>query len=128
MKKTTDTGRTHTRVCKPCFLAVIRRNTTRRVGLNSSEAKASRVIICKFPVKLPFPVYSGLQRASTSRHIHSDGVPGWPAFHHVRMYRHVFALYSAALDSDERWLEARKRKDKATYVREKTLRSGERLN
>ena len=42
----------------------------------SSEAKASRVIICKFPVKLPFPVYSGLQRASTSRHIHSDGVPG----------------------------------------------------
>ena len=44
--------------------------------LNSIEAKASRVIICKFPVKLPFPVYSGLQRASTSRHIHSDGVPG----------------------------------------------------
>ena len=31
---------------------------------NSSEAKASRVIICKFPVKLPFPVHSGLQRAS----------------------------------------------------------------
>ena len=100
-------------------------------GNNSSEAKASRVIIYKFPVKLPFPVYSGLQRASTSRHIHSDGVPGWPAFHHVRMCQHVFALYSAlttALDSDERWLEARKRKDKATYVREKTLRSGERLN
>ena len=107
--------------------------------LNSSEAKASRVIIYKFPVKLPFPVYSGLQRASTSRHIHSDGVPGWlagwlagrPAFHHVRMCQHVFALYSAlttAIDSDERWLEARKRKDKATYVREKTLRSGERLN
>ena len=44
-----------------------------------SEAKASRVIIYKFPVKLPFPVYSGLQRASTSRHIHSDGVPGWLA-------------------------------------------------
>ena len=85
--------------------------------INSSEAKASRVIIYKFPVKLPFPVYSGLQRASTSRHIHSDGVPGWPAFHHVRMCQHVFALYSAlttALDSDERWLEARKRKDKAT--------------
>ena len=96
--------------------------------INSSEAKASRVIIYKFPVKLPFPVYSGLQRASTSRHVHSDGVPGWPAFHHVRMCQHVFALYSAlttALDSDERWLEARKRKDKATYVREKTLRSGE---
>ena len=45
----------------------------------SSEAKASRVIIYKFPVKLPFPVHSGLQRASTSRHIHSDGVPGWLA-------------------------------------------------
>ena len=56
---------------------------------------------------------------------------GRPAFHHVRMCQHVFALYSAlatALDSDERWLEARKRKDKGTYVREKTLRSGERLN
>ena len=50
-----------------------------RGNVNSSEAKASRVIICKFPVKLPFPVYSGLQIASTSRHIHSDGVPGWPA-------------------------------------------------
>ena len=43
---------------------------------NSSEAKASRVIIYKFPVKLPFPVHSGLQRASTSRHVHSNGVPG----------------------------------------------------
>ena len=31
---------------------------------NSIEAKASRVIICKFPVKLPFPIYSELQRAS----------------------------------------------------------------
>ena len=60
--------------------------------LNSSEAKASRVIICKFQVKLPFPVYSGLQRASTSRHIHSDGVPGWPAGI-VRMCQYVFALY-----------------------------------
>ena len=53
----------------------------------------------------------------------------------MRMCKHVFALYSGlttALDSDdrERWLEERKRKDKATYtyVREKTLRSGERLN
>ena len=36
----------------------------------------SRVIICKFPVKLPFPVHSGLQRASKSRHVHSNGVPG----------------------------------------------------
>ena len=49
------------------------------MNVNSIEAKASRVIIYKFPVKLPFPVYSGLQRASTSRHIHSDGVPGWLA-------------------------------------------------
>ena len=75
----------------------------------SIEAKASRVIICKFLVKLPFPVYSGLQRASTSRHIHSDGVPGWPAGI-VRMCQYVFALYvfglrsvmTTALDSDER--------------------------
>ena len=112
----------HPYVVTPCVLHIpqllLREISCCKVVLvNSSEAKASRVIIYKFPVKLPFPVYSGLQRASTSRHIHSDGVPGWPAFHHVRMCQHVFALYSAlttALDSDERWLEARKRKDKAT--------------
>ena len=45
------------------------------VNHNSIEAKASRVIICKFPVKLSFPVHSGLQRASKSRHVHSNGVP-----------------------------------------------------
>ena len=69
----------------------------------SSEAKASRVIICKFPVKLPFPVYSGLQRASTSRHIHSDGVPGRPAGI-VRMCQYVFALYILSLVPDVRAL------------------------
>ena len=45
-----------------------------RLIYNSSEAKASRVIIYKFPVKLPFPIHSGLQRASKSRHVHSNGV------------------------------------------------------
>ena len=35
------------------------------------------------------------------------------------------SVMTTALDSD--WFEARKGKDKATYVREKTLRSGERL-
>ena len=69
-----------------------------RKVIYSSEAKASRVIICKFPVKLPFPVYSGLQRASTSRHIHSDGVPGRPALHHVRMCQYVFALFAFSDD------------------------------
>ena len=82
---------------------------------NSSEAKASRVIIYKFPVTLPFPVYSGLQRASKSRHVHSNGVLyGRRAFHHLRMCQYAFALYASysvlglrsvmttALDSDER--------------------------
>ena len=83
--------------------------------INSSEAKASRVIICKFPVKFPFPVHSGLQRASKSRHVHSNRVPGRlagrSAFNHLRMCQYVFALYilftlrsvmTTALDSDER--------------------------
>ena len=94
--------------------------------INSSEAKASRVIICKFPVKLPFPVYSGLQRASTSRHLHSDGVPGRPALHHVRMCQYVFAPYivfglrsvmTTALDSDERLHSEVSLKQEQGYVR-----------
>ena len=62
---------------------------------NSSEAKASRLIICKFPAKLPFPVHSGLQRASKSRYVQSNGVrpAGRRAFHHLRMCQYVFALY-----------------------------------
>ena len=48
----------------------------------SSEAKDSRVIICKFPVKLPFPVHSVLQRALKSRHVHSNRVPGRLAGRH----------------------------------------------
>ena len=102
---------------------------------NSSEAKASRVIIYKFPVKLPFPIHSGLQRASKSRHVHSNGVQyGRPAFHHLRMCQCVFTLYSTVLslmttasDCNEVRLTW-KGKDKATYyVSEKTLRNGERL-
>ena len=50
-----------------CLAATCRRVV---VLLNSSEA-----IICKFPVKLPFPVHSVLQRASKSRHVHSNRVP-----------------------------------------------------
>ena len=60
--------------------------------VNSSEALASRVIICKFPAKLPFPVHSGLQRASKSRHVHSNGTAGRWAFHHLRTCQYVFAL------------------------------------
>ena len=84
-------------------------------SVNSIEAKASRVIIFKFPVKLPFPVHSGLQRASKSRHVHSNGVLyGRRAFHHLSMCQYVFALYASysvlglrsvmatALNSDER--------------------------
>ena len=83
---------------------------------NSSEAKASRVIICKFPVKLPFPVHSVLQRASKSRHVHSNRVPGRLAGRHVIICACVntYSLYTSysvlglrsvmttALDSDER--------------------------
>ena len=82
--------------------------------VNSSEAKDSRVIICKFPVKLPFPVYSGLQRASKSRHRHSCRLPS--ADRHCIMCACVntYSLYTSysvlglrsvmttALDSDER--------------------------
>ena len=80
-------------------------------------------IIFRFPVKLPV---SGLYWVAESLDIQTHTFR-WcprPAFHHLRMCQHVFALYSAlttALDSDERRLEA-------TYVREKSLRSGERLN
>ena len=86
------------------------------ISYNSSEAKASRVIICTFPVKLPFPVHSGLQRASKSRHVHSNrtyGRPvGIPSSAHVSIrIRSIGILFSAwfaftvmttALDSDER--------------------------
>ena len=72
----------------------------------SIEAKASRVIICKFPVKLPFPVYSGLQRASKSRHMHFYGVPGIPSSAHVsiriRSIHPMRSVMTTALDSDER--------------------------
>ena len=83
------------------------------------DARASSIIICKFPVKLPFPVYSGLQRASTSRHIHSPAGCRLPspdrhcimcACVHVNTYS-LYTSYSVlglrsvmttALDSDER--------------------------
>ena len=57
-------------------LATCNRWIMKMFRINSSEAKASRVIICKFPVKLPFPVHSVLQIASKSRHVHSNRVPG----------------------------------------------------
>ena len=74
-------------------------------AINSSEAKASRVTICKFPVKLPFPVHSGLQRASKSRHVHSSRVPGRHSAHSLYTSYSVLGLRSVmmtALDSDAR--------------------------
>ena len=44
-------------------------------------------------MKLPFPIHSGLQRASKSRHVHSKRVPGrlagWPVFHHLSMCQSI---------------------------------------
>ena len=100
---------------------------------NSSEAKASRVIICKFPVKLPFPVHSVLQRASKSRHVHSNRVPGRLAGRHFIICACVntYSLYTSysvlglrsvmttALDSDERLhseVGLKQGKGQATYA------------
>ena len=70
----------------------------------SSEINSSEAIIWRFPV------YSGSREPRRPDTYIPMGCR--PAFHHLRMCQHVFTLYSAltiALDSDERWLEARTR-------------------
>ena len=78
--------------------------------LNSSEAKASRVIIYKFPVKLPFPVHTVVgsrePRSPDTCIPMVSGTAGIPTSAHVSIrirsirIRSVRILFSAFSDDD----------------------------